>query len=120
MIRGDQQVAITHGLSNINNKCYIERYDFIFHYNLFSPSHNTVNIPHTLLVFTYAHPKWQNSQSDDGGHSTEEVHLIGSFISLWKLINTDLLILNKSEMPVCLYELIHGDDQLWVTDDVSK
>jgi hypothetical protein len=32
----------------------------------------TVNIPHTLLVFTCAHPKWQNSQSDDGGRSTEE------------------------------------------------
>ena len=90
MIRGDQRVAITrHGLSNINNKCYIERYDFIFHYNLFSPS-----------------------------------NMIGSlskcFISLWKLLNTDLLISNKSEMPVCLYELIHGDDHLWVTDDISK
>jgi len=33
----------------------------------------TVNIPHTnFVVFTYAHQKWQNSQSDDGDRSTEE------------------------------------------------
>jgi hypothetical protein len=25
-----------------------------------------------VVFFTCAHPKWQNSQSDDGGHSTEE------------------------------------------------
>jgi hypothetical protein len=33
----------------------------------------TVNIPHThFVVLTCAHPKWQNSQSDDGGRSAEE------------------------------------------------
>ena len=40
------------------------------------PHNLTVNIPHTNFVvfifFTCAHPKWQNSQSDDGGRSTEE------------------------------------------------
>ena len=29
------------------------------------------NVQHCSF-FTCAHPKWQNSQSDDGGHSTEE------------------------------------------------
>ena len=33
----------------------------------------SLNIPHTnFVVFTCAHPKWQNSHSDDGGRSTEE------------------------------------------------
>jgi hypothetical protein len=33
----------------------------------------SLNIAHTnFVVFTCAHPKWQNSQSDDGGRSTEE------------------------------------------------
>ena len=37
------------------------------------PFLTSLNIPHTnFVVFTCAHPKWQNSQSDDGGRSTEE------------------------------------------------
>jgi hypothetical protein len=37
------------------------------------PFLTSLNIPHTnFVVSTCAHPKWQNSQSDDGGRSTEE------------------------------------------------
>jgi hypothetical protein len=37
---------------------------------------DTVNIPHTLLVFTCAQQKLQNSQSDDGGRSIEEEEVV--------------------------------------------
>ena len=58
------------------------------------PFLTSLNIPHKFFVFffTCAHPNWQNSQSDDGGRSTEEY-------LKWKSLQT---------RPIMMYKIINN------------